>query len=159
MPDHDELRSLYNGRVEARYVLDHFASRERNRSSITVDRLLDHVYQDGHSLSRGQAIEVLRALQGLGFGEFKAGRKGWPSRFETKYGLLSVGRVATGESMDMDAVTTEDLEDNEEDELDQMLDHKYQLRPGFVVTFSLPQNLTRGEATRLADFIKTLPFE
>jgi hypothetical protein len=104
-------------------------------------------------------IEVLRALQSLGFGEFKAGRKGWPSRFETEYGLVSVGRVATGESADVETVTAEDVEENEDDERDQMLDHRYQLRPGFVIAFSLPQNLTRNEAIRLADFIKTLPFE
>ena len=39
-----------------------------------------------------------------------------------------------------------------------MVEHKFHLRPGFVIQLSLPDNLTKHEADRLADFFRCLPF-
>jgi transcriptional regulator with XRE-family HTH domain len=36
--------------------------------------------------------------------------------------------------------------------------HSFHLRPGVSVSFALPEDLTPGEADRLARFIKSLPF-
>jgi hypothetical protein len=35
----------------------------------------------------------------------------------------------------------------------------FTLRPDLVVAFELPRDLSGREASRLADFIRTLPFE
>ena len=37
--------------------------------------------------------------------------------------------------------------------------HTYHLRPGVLVSFDLPEDLTRSEADRLAGFIRSLPFQ
>src|SRR5690349_6249108 len=36
--------------------------------------------------------------------------------------------------------------------------HSFHLRPGVSVSFALPEDLTPGEADRLASFLKSLPF-
>ncbi len=37
--------------------------------------------------------------------------------------------------------------------------HRFVLRPDFQVQLELPQDLNQREANRLAEFIRTLPFE
>ena len=39
------------------------------------------------------------------------------------------------------------------------LEHSFQLRPGLRITLTLPTDLTRSEARRLAVFLKSLPFQ
>ena len=60
-----------------------------------------------------------------------------------------------GEGQIVQAVEDADQEDLQPS----AIKHSYRLRPDFIVQIELPADLNAREAERLADFIKTLPFE
>jgi len=150
-----DLQAFYNSSAEAKAVLDHFASRERNWSETTIDRLLWVLAQDGNRMSRGAIIDVFRRLEALECGRFLAGRKGHPSRFEWSVGLVDVGRAAAGELVKIEAAPAKELTEPTDD----LLEHRFRLRKELDVPLRLPADLTSAEAARLAAFIQTLPFE
>lgn len=149
------LQSYYNENPTAKALFDHLASRERDRSTTTVDRLLSSLVGDGHQMSRGDVVRVLQRLEELGCGRFVPGRWGHPSRFEWEVGLTDVGRAAAGEAVKIEAAP-----ENEPDEpQDDLLEHHFRLRKDLDVPFKLPADLNQSEAARLAAFIQTLPFD
>jgi len=156
--DIGELQRFYAGDEAAHRILDHLASRKRDRGSTTVNRLQANLESQGRTISRGQVIRVLKRLQQLGCGRFMAGRKGWASRFEWGVGMVDVGRAAAGAPVEPGLLSARDAEEADDEELGQVLDHPFQLRRNLTVTVSLPDDLTPAEAGRVADFIKTLPF-
>ncbi len=151
-----KLRGLYSRNKPARALLDHFAKRKNAMRQTSVDRLLAVLGDDGAEMSRGDLIEVLRELEAVGCGTFRIGRRGWPSRFEWRLDLVSVGQAAAGERKEIENITDEAVEEEAEE---QVFPHVFQLRPGQQVRLELPRDLTSREAVRLADFIKTLPFD
>lgn len=153
--DGKTLQKLYRENSQARAVFDHFASRERNWRTTTVDRIQANVEAAGTRLSRGDVIEVFKVLEDAGCGKFKVGRKGWESRFEWTAQMVSVGQVASGEKDKVEQVTKEEIEG---EEVELALRHTFRLRPTFSVTMELPKNLTTIEAERFAQFVRSLPF-
>jgi hypothetical protein len=151
-----ELQEAYAQSNVVRAVMDHFASRERNRRTTTVERLLSNLANDGTKLSRGDVIRVLQGLEKLGCGQFIAGRKGHPSRFEWSVGLVDVGRAAAGEVIEIQPAPVEELGDEPADDL---LEHHFRLRKDLDVPLRLPADLSATEAARLAAFVQTLPFD
>lgn len=150
-----DLQGFYNESAHAKAMLDHFASRERNRGITTIDRLLSNLSEDGSGLSRGDVIKVLQRLETLGCGHFVAGRKGHPSRFEWSVGLVDVGRVAAGEAVKIEPAPANEAEEPSDD----LLEHHFRLRKELDLPLRLPADLTAAEAARLAAFIQTLPFD
>ncbi|SRR5712692_368961 len=150
-----ELQTFYNESGSAKALLDHFASRERNRRTTTIDRLLSNLSEEGKGLSRGDVIKVLQRLGRFGCGNFISGRKGHPSRFEWSVGLVDVGRVAAGEAVKIEPAPANEVEEPADD----LLEHHFRLRKELDVPLRLPADLTSTEAARLAAFIQTLPFE
>lgn len=147
----DQLRALYKTSAAAAKILDHFASRVRDRSVVEVDRI-EQVLPD---ITRADIIDVFRKLEELGFGRFVVGRRGASSRFEREVSLPSLGKAAAGQGTIVAAA-------NDSDDADEELAtirHQYRLRPTFAAQIDLPADLTEKEAERLASFIRTLPFE
>ncbi len=62
-------------------VINHFATRQRNRKEENVTHL---VKVCGKGTSRRRVIRVLQQLEANGFGDFVIGRRGYPSRFVWK---------------------------------------------------------------------------
>lgn len=153
--DFNCLRRLYREDDAAKAVLDHFASRERNWGTTSVDRMLTNIAADGKELARGDVIAVFRELEKCGCGAFVAGRKGWPSRFEWQVQMVSVGRAAAGETDQVEEVSEEDAG---EEEAENLIKHPFRLRPDLTISLELPIDFTPKEATRVARFIETLPF-
>jgi len=94
------------------------------------------------TVGRQDIIAFLKQLANAGFGNFKNGRRGRPSRFVWSKGIerAAAGSVATrGNRVDT-------------------LGHEYRLRPDYVVRLELPADLTPREARRLGDFVSTLSF-
>jgi hypothetical protein len=151
---HEELRRLYAARPAAKAVLDHFASRQRDRTETTVDRLYELLLAEGKSLTRTEVVHVFRQLHGIGAGVFVIGRKGHPSRFRWAVSATQLARAAAGEDMPVDlAIRLESPRERSE-----VIAHRFVLRPAFTVSFQLPSDLSSTEAARLSDFIRTLPF-
>jgi hypothetical protein len=85
-----------------------------------------------------------------------------------KVGIVSLGKAAAGQA-DSIELADEPMQDDTENGEDSTttdfspessnMDVKYPLRPNLEVKLSLPKTITRREAERLSDFIRTLPFE
>jgi hypothetical protein len=120
-------------------------------------------------------VQIFEAFHAMGLGEFISGDVARP-RFVWGYPLLELPRVASGESWELEPLR-ETIEDDanghrsgqpdDDDDEDAPRDssarggsikHIFRLREDFSVKMRLPADLTAGEAFRLADFIKTLPF-
>ena len=72
--------------------------------------------------------------------------------------MIEVGQAASGNSVRVSALDDDESETAVYPGL-ALLPHDYRLRADLTVRLSLPSNLTSSEAHRLAEFIKTLPFE
>lgn len=84
MSNLDSLRfivQLYASNATAAEILNHFASRQRNRRAEPVRRLQQVC---GNGTTRQSVITVLRQLETHGFGSFVSGRRGHESRFVWK---------------------------------------------------------------------------
>jgi hypothetical protein len=73
----DALTAIYRSHPAAQKLFDWIAQAETEANRTTVEELIDNC-----DVSRRHAINLLRALADAGYGEFKVGRKGHPSRFE-----------------------------------------------------------------------------
>jgi hypothetical protein len=154
--DLGKLQELYSRNKVAAAVLDHFAGRKYAMRETSVDRVLTVMRNQGARISRGELIEVFRNLEAAGCGTFVLGRRGRPSRFRWQVDLVSVGRAAAGEGKQIEDISDDAVE---EETGEQTLTHLFQLRPDQQVSLELPRDLTPREASRLADFIRTLPFD
>ena len=154
--DFNCLRELYNENENAQAVLDHFASRERNWGTTSVDRILTNLRNEGEDLSRGDLISVFRELEECGCGSFVAGRKGWPSRFEWRVQMVAVGQAAAGETEHVEEVSEDEAG---EEDTGSLIKHTYRLRPDVTIAIELPTDFTLQEAKRMSRFIETLPFD
>ena len=166
--DVNGLRRLYRDDALAQRFFDYLAARSKNAQETTVDRLLEVLARDGQGVSRRDLIGLLQALQQHEAGEFIVGRRGQPSRFRWKVGMVGLARAVRGEEdaaietideRDVAAETNGDETHGEERPAPGTIRHVYQLRPDTQVRLDLPANLTTKEAHRLAEFIRTLPFD
>lgn len=164
------LRVLYKTDKTAKALFDTLAKRVNNSREQRVDQMERSLANDGVAASRREITRVLKALEDAGCGEYIVGRKGHPSRFRWDVEMVAVGRYAAGISTDIGQVSpglpTEDDDISAEVGSDGLsaaspreFTHGFQLRPDLPVSFRLPADLTTAEAARLADFVKTLPFD
>ncbi|MGH7813040.1 MAG: hypothetical protein ACREQI_03450 [Candidatus Binataceae bacterium] len=152
------LRNLYQTNPAARAMLDEFAGRKSNRTETKVDNLL-YLKVEDRPITRGEIIQTFQQLDLMGCGTFVVGRKGHSSRFQWTVGLPSVGKAASGETVSLEALSEEERKEAAalpEEELETYL---FPLRPNLKVELELPTDLSSVEASRLADFIKALPFD
>jgi hypothetical protein len=163
----EELKSLYLTKQVAKAILDAFAARKNNAKSLTVDRIMTLASESGRVFSRGEVIEVLKKLDDLQFGSFLNGRRGQPTRMNWNVRIVSLGKAAAGESVQIEKLQANDVDleagDNvgiaEEAHCEDSMDVSFPLRSDFDVSLSLPKNLSAKEAARLANFIQLLVFE
>ncbi len=137
------IKALYSSDLVAKFVLDEFASRQRNQQKTKLDQLLLRLSNAGKAAPRTEVINVLRKLEELGCGTFVTGRKGHPTRCEWQYDLVSVGKAAAGGTQDIEEIRpADDSEDRDEDAVgapEAAIGHKYQLRPDWQVELTLLQ--------------------
>jgi hypothetical protein len=159
------IRRLYSENSTAKAAFDYFASCERNRRATTVDRLLQGLQARGNGVSYGEVKDFLLELARLGCGKYIIGRRGHPSRIEWSVGLVSLGQAAAGNRLQIEEFVEDNTEQQQVEDsktvMEQVADMKvsYPLRPNRNVELILPKDLTTREAHRLAEFIKTLPFD
>jgi hypothetical protein len=166
------LRELYNSSPVAREILASFSEWE-DKKVTSVKRLHRRLARGASLIDREQVVQFLQTLHAIGIGELIAGEGGRRPRFVWGYPLREVPRVASGETWELqplqdlpehgDGEPAGDREDDDDILGDQhvrraSIKHVFRLREDFSVKMRLPADLTAGEAFRLADFIKTLPF-
>lgn len=152
----EKLRELYSNNSSAKIFFDHMANRQRNQNETKVDRIVQLLKDEGHSISRGEIVSVFKDLEEYKCGQFVAGRWGWPSRFVWDVGSLSGSQFAVGETEEVEEVKEES---DEELGRSDSLKHTFNLRADLPIEFILPVDLTEKEAERLTGFIKALPME
>jgi len=171
-PTISALRELYNTTPVAREILASFSDWE-NKKVTSVKRVHRRLARRGSLIDREQVVQFLQTLHTIGVGELIAGEGVRRPRFVWGYPLLQLPRVASGEAWELEPLQdspehgdSEPAGDREDDDdiLDDLhvrsatIKHVFRLREDFSVKMRLPADLTAGEAFRLADFIKTLPF-
>lgn len=111
-------------------------------------------------------INMARKLEEVGVGRFVTGRHKNPTRLVWTMRSDSVGQVARGDHDQLVRLSNEgNSEDEDEGETDENavgagdIVHSFHLRPEQTIHLQLPSDLSRQEASRLSDFIKSLPFE
>lgn len=170
----DALTEIYRTQPAARKLFDWIVQAEVEAQRTTVEDLLDNC-----GVSRRHAINVLRALADAGYGEFKVGRKGHPSRFEwAEDPRVLAERLERGDGRDDDEL--EQAHDGNgralgDGELFDALiaqsepiraagdaawiEHSYVLRPDVRLVVQLPADLSAREAEILSNWIRDLSFE
>lgn len=155
------LQSIYTESEDFRDILDYFAGRRRNSRETRPESLIAAIKMEtSRRIERRRIIEFFRLLERARCGKYIEGRLGHPSRFSWDVGLISVGQAARG-----DVRIVEGSAHDEMDETSEPLTirpalrlHRYHLRPDLEMSIELPTDLTISEASRLAEFVKTLPF-
>jgi hypothetical protein len=127
-------------------------AREPNANETTVE--------DTRIPSKSDAIQLFRWLESVGCGELIVGRRKMKTRFRWgRQGAIVVAKAILGEAIDF----TEDGSELSEPLATVVHDrssykHKFLLRSNLSIDITLPLDLTREEASRLADFIRSIPF-
>ena len=114
-----DLTAIHQSQPAARKVFAWLAEAEIEDKRTTVEDLVEHCH-----VSRRSAVNLLRALDRAGVGEFKVGRKGHPSRFE----WTEEPQAVAERFEQLDGSDGRDDED-EDDELDGKLDAKTKTKP------------------------------
>lgn len=112
----DAIRKLYRTNSAAQTLFDWTASRERDATATSIERISHKV-----GVSRGEAVALARALDQAGCGQFIVGRRGQPSRFEWAYSCISLGQAAAGEDVKLEAAE-DPLPESEEDRLEAVVE-------------------------------------
>jgi hypothetical protein len=92
----ETLFAMYRTTPAAKKLFDSLARVGAEDNRTTVDELIE----DG-DISRSDAITVLREIEEAGYGEFKLGRKGHPSRLEWSEDPRSLAERLAGESSEV----------------------------------------------------------
>jgi len=127
-------------------------TREPNANETTVE--------DTRIPSKSDAIQFFRWLESVGCGELIVGRRKMKTRFRWgRQGAIVVAKAIVGETVDF----TEDGAESSEAVATIALDrssyrHKFLLRSNLTIDITLPLDITKEEASRLADFIRSIPF-
>lgn len=154
------LQQLNKANPVAHAIFTYWADGNESADVSDVDKILNGI---PNGYSRMQIIATLREIQRFGVGQFVAGRRGQPSRFEFQVTSSSVGQSALGIG---------ELDDN----IGSFVSHKrrrvannsipthineleFPLREGYTIRLELPDDLTPSEANRLSAFIMAVPFE
>jgi hypothetical protein len=108
---------------------------------------------------RVAVVRTLKILSEFGLGSFIVGRRDHPSRFE--WTLYSMSKPVVSNVATTGSGKTATLLERAGMAIGGalgLLQHNFAVRPGILGTLLLPFDLTKDEAQRIAEFVKTLPF-
>ena len=93
------VKQLYAEDANARIFLDKAASRQRDASITSVDRIVGLL-----GLSRAEAVRLAKKFDDIGCADFIVGRHSAPSRIRWHFSLISLGKIGSGELAELEAV-------------------------------------------------------
>ena len=147
------FRRLYGGNACVRAIVEHLAANGTavGRETVVVE-LWKTLRGRAYTFARPEVIQAFKSLQHVGAGTFIVGRKQYPTRFHHSVDSATLAKAARTEGEGIAAGVADPSSETV------VIDHRYVLRQDFHLTVRLPADLTKTEATRLAEFIRTLPF-
>lgn len=144
------LRRLFQaGGIHAK-VFNWMGSYERSPSETSIERLANEL-----SVSEFEARDVARELEGVGCGRLLLGRKGNKTRMVWEYNFRTMVAAAKGTSKKLQAA---DADEVRRPSGGAFIEHQFAMRPDYIVTLTLPADITAKEADRFATFIRSIPF-
>lgn len=131
--------------IDKRVVL-HILTAHPNDLELPVDKLQESLRNTGLWLDRGEIIRFFQRLESQGLGKLVSGRRGRETRMRwreqpsvLRFGSAPAPAAAKGA---------------------QTFEHRFPLRDGMdPITLVLPRDLNAREASRLAQFITSLPLD
>lgn len=147
--DDEKLRSKYKTEPHFRTLMDFFRVQTKDDRTVEVRQLTDRMGKAGIKVYRHDVIRMLQSLQGEERGWFWIGRRGHESRFDFYASSIEMAKVAASEIAAPKKAAPPPT----------MITHKFRLRADLEISLELPSDLTDKEVTRIADFLKTLPFD
>jgi hypothetical protein len=164
IPDRNAIRSFNSSDSNAKIIFDHLAKFQNNMGETKVDQLAWRLSESlQNPPSRWDIIKFFRKLEVLHCGKLVEGRKGKKTRFVWGSNLTDVAKVAAGQNVKIGVTppgTGAELGGAaEEPGANGLVDHPFKLRKDLDICLQLPVDLTKAEATRLATFVQSLPFD
>lgn len=159
----EALGKLYMQNDVGKTLFDYFSKRHRRVKESKVKGLLSDLKTAKKEINRTELIQFFKELQKTGAGRFVTGRKGNESRFQWNPPLFEVGKAAQKAAKgqanfgQQNSSYSESLTHSSNLQDDSILEHQFILRRDFVVALRLPADITQSEATRLSEFLKTIP--
>jgi hypothetical protein len=109
------------------------------------------------NISKTEMYELVRGIIDIEIGDRTIGRHGAKSRIHWRYALPDIDRCSRGKASTLEPIEAAKFAQRRKKV--PVIDHVIQLRPDFVVKFSLPQDLSPFEVERLKKFIDTCVME
>lgn len=151
------ILTLENSEPVASAIFDYLATRQRHTSALTVDRAVKAV----PGTTKSEMISVFRELEKIGLGVLLLGRKGGKTRLSWSVAPTDIEKARTGE-LDPIPLSVDDSDEFDEDEDENeegLITHTYRLRKDLLISIKLPEDLTDKEASRLGQWLATVPFD
>jgi hypothetical protein len=118
---------------------------------VALDRLASELGDE----QRYDIVASLKELEKAGAGTFEVGRAGRKARFLWSGKKLAFEKGVSKARPPKRALAPAATQASTGGELE----HRFHLRPGFVVSVGLPADVTSSEVTRFCQFLQALPFE
>lgn len=96
----EAVQTLYEEDPNAKKMFDWTATLRRDATMTTIDTISREL-----GISRKASVALARELEDAGCGEFIVGRRGSSSRFKWAHSRVSLGRVAAGETEEIEDVS------------------------------------------------------
>lgn len=157
------LRDLYVNNVVAKRLFDKFSA---FRNDVRMTLVTRAAYLAASTQS--EMVALFRALDDLGAGKFKVGRRGSKTRIDWSYSLRSLGQISQGAANHPEFIDPTNVEESDaegvgiealDNVINDQISHSFQLRADLRIIFNLPADITAKEAERLAGFIRQVPFD
>ncbi len=161
-----QIRALYRKDVIYQKIFDWLGRYQRNpNNSETLAKKIEEEAKVPYHKVKKLADE----LEAIGCAKFKKGRSTngipkshsriiWNKEWQVKR-IVEVAKSKEEELLQPIMPTDdEDIKSNNSPDKQLEIEHSFQLRLGKPIILSLPKDFSVGEAERLANFIKTIPF-
>jgi hypothetical protein len=150
-----KVKQAYQTSSSVKVILDYYATITTAESESKVQTTLLNLAQSGRYTNNGVIVQAFKKLEECGCGHFIVGRKGLLSRFRWAFHSNALAKAVKGEGNESDITVV-----NEEASTISipMIKHLYRIRPDLEIAVFLPMDITKTEALRLSEWMKTLYF-
>lgn len=138
-------------------LFDWLATKQRFTQALTIERAIKAI----PGTTKAEMIAVFRELENIKLGVLLLGRKGGKTRFSWSVAPADIEKARMGELDPIPSYDSEPEDDDEDEDEDEegLVTHTYRLRRDLVITIKLPDDLTDKEASRLGQWLATVPFD
>ena len=176
-PTVEKLRELYRSNPMAAALLGQLARRRRDTAELKIEHAMRILANEGVTAERRDVYQIFKAFEAFGFGQVIVGRVTSKTRIAWTYSPKAIGRAAAGTQEDIPELPEGATEETSSEACDvaicgpqrfaepvgtdevEFVPHELQLRPELTIQIELPLDISPCEASRIALFVRSLPFD